>query len=515
MVETEQDVVIVGAGPTGLTAACELAWRGVRVTVVDAAAGPSRGSRGKGLQPRSLELLDRIGVTPRLVSLGTSALPMRRYADGGYTDHDLHPGAAPSPDRPWARPLLLPQWRTEQVLRERLAELGAPIRWGVRVTGVAQDDDGVTLAVDGGPDLRARFVVGSDGGSSTVRRAVGVSFLGETREDVRMLLGDVTVEGLDRDRWHMWEPFVGLCPLPATEDFQFQAVAGLVDGEPGVADFQGVLDRAGAGHVRIRELRWASQWRLNVRMVDRYRVARVFLAGDAAHVHSPAGAQGMNTGIGDAVNLGWKLAAVLDGAGDGLLDTYEAERLPVAADVLGLSGLLTTRRIEDRGDERVRTLQLDLGYRGGPLAPETRDERALRAGDRAPDAPRMTAGGRPTRMFDEFRHPGWTLLGFGVDPDVDVPGVRTVSVGADPGGSAREIYGAVDGDLVLVRPDGYVGLRARSRDEVEAYLAGAVPAVVPLSAGRPPARSRRGRPRPPRGSGSAGRRNRRDAPGPG
>ncbi|MDN5919559.1 MAG: FAD-dependent oxidoreductase, partial [Pseudonocardia sp.] len=479
MTTTEQDVVIVGAGPTGLTAACELAWRGVRVTVVDAAAGPSRGSRGKGLQPRSLELLDRQGLAGRLVSLGTSALPMRRYADGGYTDHVLQPGAGPTEDSPYGRPLMIPQWRTEQVLREHLAELGVEVRWDVRVTGLTQDTDGVCLSVDGGPDLHARYAVGCDGGSSSVRRGLGVSFLGETRDDIRMLLGDVTVEGLDRDRWHMWEPFVGLCPLPATEDFQFQAAAELVEGDPVAADFQAVLDRAGAGHVRIREVRWASQWRLNARMVDRFRVGRVFLAGDAAHVHSPAGAQGMNTGIGDAVNLGWKLAAVLAGADDALLETYEAERLPVAAEVLGLSGLLTERRIENRGAEGEQTLQLGLGYRDGPLATAGGEEAVedpagpVKAGDRAPDAP--LGGPDGARMFDLFRHPGWTLLGFGPRPDAPSPAVRTASVGG--AAAARRIYDATDGDLVLVRPDGYVALRTRRPADVESYLVGRVPSA--------------------------------------
>ncbi|MCW0211772.1 MAG: FAD-dependent monooxygenase [Pseudonocardia sp.] len=506
MTQTQQDVLVVGAGPTGLTAAVTLARWGVRVRVVDAAAGPSAGSRGKGLQPRTLEVLDGLGVTSGLVTLGRFRMPMRRYVsaeDRTGTVADLHPGAEPTPDSPYARPLLLPQWRTEQVLRERLAELGVEVAWGSRVTDLAQDADGVSVTFEGGDTATASFVIGCDGGGSTVRRLVGVDFLGETHEGVRMLLGDVVLEGLDRDAWHVWgsraHPFVGLCPLPATETFQLQ-VALAPDGpapEAGLESFQAAIDDVVAG-VRIREVRWASRWRLNVRMVDRYRAGRVFLAGDAAHVHSPAGAQGMNTGIQDAANLGWKLAHVLAGADAGLLDTYEAERLPVAADVLGLSTLLTGRRLGERGAEGERALQLGVTYRGGPLAPESggsdsggsdswgpdSEVQGPRPGDRAPDAPVRTAAGVPVRLFDLQRGPHWTLLGFGVRPPVVGGPVRTVAIGGpdpdvlDTDGNAGTAYGASDGELVAIRPDGHVGLRGPDAGEIVTRLTSLLPPTL-------------------------------------
>jgi 2-polyprenyl-6-methoxyphenol hydroxylase-like FAD-dependent oxidoreductase len=398
MGDIEQDVLVVGAGPTGLALACALAqWR-VPVRVVDAAAAPSHGSRAKGVQPRTLEVLDGLGVAGRLVACGRFRMPVRRYAgpdDRVGTLHDLHPGAESGPQRPYGRTLLTPQWRVEEVLRDRLADLGVAVDQGRTVIGLAQEADRATVSFADGTATAAQYVVGCDGGSSAVRRLLGVSFLGETHEGVRLLLGDVRLDGLDRDAWHQFggparDDWLGLCPLPATDTFQFQGTVppGSPDPELSLEAFQAAVDVVTTG-VRLREVVWASRWRLNVRMVDRYRVDRVFLAGDAAHVHSPAGAQGMNTGIQDASNLGWKLAHVLRGADPALLDTYSAERLPVAAEVLGLSTLLTGRRMEDRGAEGERTMQFGVSYRGGPLAVEP-GEGIARPGDRAPDAPGRT-----------------------------------------------------------------------------------------------------------------------------
>ena len=336
MTETT-DILIVGAGPTGLTLACLLARQGVRFRIIDAADAPPIGSRGKGLQPRSLEMFDDLGIVARIVANGMFDLPIQYYdEDGRATVQNLHAARAARPDAPYQSPLVTPQWRVEEALRDRLAELGAQVEFGTALEDFTQDDDGVTAQLSGGAQVKARLLVGCDGGKSVVRHQAEISFLGETLENFRMMVGDVRVTGLDRAHWHIWksgEGFAALCPLPSTDAFQFQAsVAPGQESAPSLEAIRRmVAQRTGRDDIIVEDASWLSLWRANVRMVDRYRAGRVFVAGDAAHVHSPAGGQGMNTGIQDACNLGWKLGAVLRGADAALLATYEEERLPVAA----------------------------------------------------------------------------------------------------------------------------------------------------------------------------------------
>jgi hypothetical protein len=257
--------------------------------------------------------------------------------------------------------------------------------------------------------------------------------------------------------------YFALCPLPATPTWQVQ----IAHSDPAVQASEPVLrelvDALGP-RIRVRRVETSGNWRLNIRMVDEYRVGRVLLAGDAAHVHSPAGGQGMNTGISDAVNLGWKLAAVVSGrAGESLLDTYTAERLPVAAGVLGLSNELTGRQFWQRTDEQVRdTLGFSTSYRGGPLAALDEGD-GPRSGDRAPNAP-LIVDGAATDLFAVRRATDWTVLAFGGSaPAPELPGPVQVldadAVAAD--GTLREAYAATDGELVVIRPDGFVWSRSR------------------------------------------------------
>ncbi|MEV0677612.1 FAD-dependent oxidoreductase [Actinosynnema sp. NPDC050436] len=466
-------VLIAGAGPTGLTLAVDLARRGVDFRLVDRADGPSTGSRGKGLQPRSLEVLHDLGVVDEVLASGRFPVRFRGY-DGARVlgEWDMNEGRCPTPDAPYPSTVLIPQFRVEEVLRDRLAELGGAVEHGAEVTSFEQDGDGVT-AVVGGEPVRAAYLVGCDGGRSTVRKRLGVGFEGETWEDERMVVGDVRLDGLDREHWHAWPKspagLIALCPLPGTDLYQLQAPA---DAEPSLEVLRALVrERTGRDDIVVRDATWMSLYRANVRMVDRYRVGRVFLAGDAAHVHPPAGGQGMNTGIQDAYNLGWKLAAVLTGANAELLDTYQAERLPVAARLLGLTSRLhreaaTTEQPGRRDDE---TLQLTLTYRGGPLAGV-----GDRAGDRAPDAPCALADGTRTRMFDLFQGPEFTLVGLDADDALAYvqdahPYVRTHSV-VDVDGHVEVAYGAGGGTLLLVRPDGYLGAVTTDPAEAVAYL---------------------------------------------
>src|ERR1700691_4711852 len=420
-------VLILGAGPTGLALACVLARRGAAFRIIDKTAKYFAGSRGKGVQPRSLEVLEDLGVIDRILANGRFHLPFRAY-DGATVlgDHDMHADRVPTPEVPYASPLIIPQWRVEQILRDRLAAYGGRVELSTELMGFEQERDGVTATLgrpDGIEQLVTEYMVGADGGRSFVRKELGVGFEGETWKHERMLVGDVQVDGLDREHWHSWPKhaagWVALCPLPATDTFQFQAqIAADEPDEQTLERFQEIThERTGRSDIRLYGATWLSLYRANVRMVDRYRVGRVFLAGDAAHVHSPAGGQGMNTGIQDAYNLGWKLGEVLAGAPGELLQTYEEERLPIAAAVLGITTKLHrtsfTGKLSDqrRGPE---TLQLGLHYRGSSLARDERDLPAsVEAGDRAPDAPCHDATGRPIRLFDLFRGPHFTLLAFG------------------------------------------------------------------------------------------------------
>ncbi|MET7292080.1 FAD-dependent oxidoreductase [Streptomyces griseoloalbus] len=462
---SDTDVLVVGAGPTGLALGIDLARRGVPALVVERADELFPGSRGKGLQPRTMEVFDDLGVLDAIHAAGGGYPVGMIWRDGErLREHHMSDPAEPSDDSPYNEPWMVPQWRTQRILLERLEELGGKVAFGREVTGVIQDADGVTARFTSGEPVRARYLVAADGGRSAVRRAVGVGMTGEEVDPLPTLVADVRITGLDRDNWHFFpqgegaEDLLAICPLAGTEDFQL--IARFAEGTEVDLSLEGVRRVVAArSHLAaedVTEVRWASEFRPRVALADRFRAGRVLLAGDAAHVHSPAGAQGLNTSVQDAYNLGWKLGAVLgDGAQASLLDTYEEERRPIAAQMLGLSTSI------HRGETRrgAATRQLDLGYPGSTLTAETRTAPGpVRAGDRAPDA---TVDG--VRLFDAFRGPHWTLLALGTGDVPALPAaVRMVR------GPAHETYGA---GLFLVRPDGYVGWAGEAPAGLPEYLA--------------------------------------------
>ncbi|MFD0024393.1 FAD-dependent monooxygenase [Streptomyces sp. NPDC058382] len=510
MPNTTTTVLIVGSGPTGLTLAVDLARRSVGVRIIDRSPQFPRSSRAKGPNPRSLEVLEDLGVIDAVLAAGSAPLPMRKYR-GGQPVHEADPFAAghPTPDTPYDRPWLIAQWRLEEILRARLAEYGVEVETGTELVGLAQDEDSVTATLAGGAEIAARYVVGCDGGHSAVRKLLGVPFDGKTDEHQVMVCGDVEASGPDRGVWHQWfdeDGAVMLCPIPGTASGWWFQAGPETDASgspvpPSLESFQ----RLFAKHTHLpgdllTRAALLSTYRVNERMVDRYRVGRVFLAGDAAHVHSIAGGLGMNTGIQDAFNLGWKLARVATGrAAPELLDTYEEERLPVAAHTLDLTAerlRATLEAIRKPGgglDSAVtpQTFGLDNSYRWSSLATGGGTGR-LRAGDRAPDAPcRDTGTGAPRRLFEAFAGPHFTLLGFGAG---STPALRAAAAAhgndlrayavdagtahglADEGGRARSAYGiGPDEDaLVLVRPDNHIALIAPASDQrtVAEYLNG-------------------------------------------
>ncbi|MEV0335409.1 FAD-dependent monooxygenase [Nocardia sp. NPDC050717] len=493
-------VLVAGAGPTGLTLAIDLLRRGIGVRVIDRAASPFHGSRGDGIQPRTLEVFDDLGVLEAVFAAGRDLPVMRAYFAGEFAgERRMADPVAPTPAVPYPNGWVLGQSDTEAILRARLTALGGRVEFGTALVDVTQDDIGVTAVLARGESrqtVRASYLVGADGGASTVRKRLGIAFEGTTDESIRMLLGDVRADDLDHDFGYWFaaaadQPMTGfaLSPLPGGRRFQFAAPLSL-DQRADLTTLQALADRHAPGlGLTLGDLSWVTVWRPNIRLAERFRAGRVLLAGDAAHVHPPTGGQGLNTGVQDAYNLGWKLAAALDGD-LAPLDTYEPERRAVAAHVLGLSTDLLDKLVDGDEDAMRRgpaTGQLGITYRSptaqGPLV----------AGDRAPDAPLADATGARIRLFDVFRGPHATLLRFGPSTDAeagtatapprmraqlggagvhtidihragsiaptrtDVAGVHAHLVDAD--GHAFTAYAATPGTEVLIRPDGHLADR--------------------------------------------------------
>ncbi|SCY89912.1 FAD-dependent oxidoreductase [Rhizobium sp. NFACC06-2] len=482
------DVLICGAGAAGLTLAIDLARRGVSFRLIEKLDDPFRGSRGKGIQPRTQEVFEDLGILDRIVAVGGFYPKQREYRnDGSFVDADVVEAEPATSAEPYHLPLLVPQFLTERVMRERLAELGHRPEFGTELIGFDQNGDGVTarLAARSGEEtVRVRWLVGTDGGRSFVRRALGIEFPGRTL-GLRAIVADVTLSGLSRDVWHRFgegdmQRQISACPLAGTDLFQLQGpipMEGDIDLSPaGLTAL--IAERTGRSDIVIETVSWASAFTMNARLADRYRSGRVFLAGDAAHTHPPTGGQGLNTSVQDGYNLGWKLAAVLSGAPEALLDSYEEERRPVAQAMLGLAtGLLDAmKRGEMRRGREVH--QLDIGYPETSLALEMPERKhGMLAGDRAPDAPIRGAAGQGRRLFDLFRGPHWTLLGYQVEGTLIAArwGLHVHVIGSDiidDGDYVRQAYALAPGSWALIRPDGYVGaiVSAENVGALEEYL---------------------------------------------
>ncbi|MFE9170547.1 FAD-dependent monooxygenase [Streptomyces kebangsaanensis] len=364
---TGHDVLIVGAGPTGLLAACELIRRGVRVRLVDRAPEASTVPKALALWPRALDILEDLGVHE---DLRAASVPVDGFS---YFSGGRPLATFTVPDR--LRPLHLPQYETERLLTERLRQLGGKVERGVRLltfddvdfSGRIDATDGVTAVLEHGDAglerFRASFVIGADGASGGTRGALGIGFQGSTYE-LRFALIDARVEGsLPPGRLLYYQAPTGtlmIAPLPGGV-FRVLAVMPPGGQRVDVATMQRLLDERGPGGVRITEPVWQTVYRVHARQATEYQRGRVFLAGDAAHVHSPAGGQGMNNGLQDALNLAWKLAAVVHGESPvSLLESYTPERAEATTRIVADTDRQTRAWM---ADSRARITVRDAAFR--------------------------------------------------------------------------------------------------------------------------------------------------------
>ncbi len=522
------DVLVAGAGPVGLFLACALARHGVDVRIVDSAPGPTTLSKAIGVHARTMEIFQDLGVIDAALAEGKKMHGASIFSGANKITSLLMDEL----DSPFPFILDLEQSRTENILVDHLNQAGGAVERNTTMAGLDQDDEGVVVTLKRGDQeeaVRAAWLVGCDGAHSTTRHALGLEFAGEAVPQ-NFLLADVVLE------WDRTDDELTAClsdngilfaaPLIGG---RARVIADVADdiGEVTLADVQGIIDERGPVPGKVSDPVWLTTFRINERQVKQYRVGRVFLAGDAAHIHSPAGGQGMNTGIQDAYNLAWKLAFAVDGrASEALIDSYDAERHPVGQEVLRGTGLATkaitlrnpvARHLRDKlahvvaglevVQERMRTSasQLAVGYRDSAIVDEYRDSnpggRAFNhgplPGQRAPDgALTDPQDGAEISLFELMRGPTHCLLFFAgatmADGDEQrrddvLPQVRTwmgaderpilVTTGNEPlpttwdgvrvvdaDGTLHARYGAERACLYVIRPDGYVGFRCQPLD---------------------------------------------------
>ncbi|MCW4456892.1 FAD-dependent monooxygenase [Microbacterium sp. MPKO10] len=491
----DTDVVVVGAGPTGLMLAAWLARLDVDAVIVDSKHEPTRESRAVGLQARSIEIYDQLGVADRVMAEARTAPAARP----GYGHSMLHPvefGSIGLGQTAFPQLYILEQSRNERILVDALNASGRDVEWGTTVTGIDVIDGGVAVRVsdDAGAErtITARYLVGADGASSAVREARGIAFEGTTNDEIFCVIDAIGVRGLDNDAINIRPADRDLLLTFPMEGERHARVITLVsegdDDDPDALE-AAIRDRISAAFgVSWDSHTWFATYRVHHRVAERFRDGPVFLAGDAAHVHSPVGAQGMNTGLQDAHNLAFAFADVVKrGADDSILDRYESERMPVAHHLIDttdqLFSFVTSRDLGPRLIRRIGPRVLGpavtrvvphtwVGNRGFGYLAQLRVRYRMPGSERA-DGTRDPVIGRRLpwtgRNFAALRSLTWQVHEYGsVNPGV----VREIerSLGCDVHVfSAAPGTPLVAGEFYLVRPDGYVAARAHASDAVQIF----------------------------------------------
>jgi NADPH-dependent dioxygenase len=521
------EVLVAGAGPVGLTLASELAKRGVAVRVVDAATGPAVTSRALATHARTLEVYEQIGVLEEILERGQRVSHFTLHGGGRQyirfdTDYSRLPTRFPFT-------LMIDQAITEEVLRRALARHGVKVEWGVELTGAVPEDDRVSVRLrhhggEDGPEEQAAaaWLAGCDGGHSAVRKLMGLPLLGDSTET--WLIADAVVHAdLPADSIHWLRAGSGtvmLVPFPEPGKWRLLDTADVTGaGDPALiaARFAGKITAATGKPARVEPPTWCSVFTIQQRMIPAMRAGRCFVAGDAAHVHSPASGQGMNTGIQDAHNLAWKLAMVVRGdAGQALLDSYSTERVPVGKVLLGSTkmatslvalkntmlgvvmpvglGLLERLPLKHVIERKIMKGMsgLALRYDTSPLTHGAADSgRGPLPGARITVTDADTSRGPGwSALLAELREPRWILLASGPAAHWPERPWLSVLIVGHPAGAGHRVLPDADGalgtalglrpgDWLLIRPDGYVSARGTLDETGDgSVLAGALAAAA-------------------------------------